>query len=871
MKRFLSLLLSLVLVLALLAGCDTVTDTTPATTGTTASSASAAGRTILDPAIDQELFGGSGSYETLLSGVQAALASGAFSNTGMYKTMTGTPTRNGTSDTAAGTASAAESQSAYSTTNVQVAGVDEADIVKTDGRYLYYVANGRLYVLDAAEAKPQVIYTWTFKRNAVDGKKTTNETPVEIYLDPVGKRLTVIIQGYQYEAVPLPTGTVGPKPAETKPAETKPVETKPAASASAGTLVVPPVAPDQASADASAKAAGTATAANAVTAPAIIATGGAETPSPAVDLPASGVSADTKIGSSPAYYPMNQKTYVITRVYSVADPKTPRLLRTFSQEGSYLSSRLVDNTAFILTNKYEYRLYQTGAAAVGGSIAYDVGVGEEARNTASSSAGSSGTGSAGAGSTGGTNSAGSTSSGETASSAGSVSGSGSTGSISTDETKTTTTTAAKPIDPKLFKDILPKVSDDPDKDVWETLPADRIGIVPNSDPSAQLIISAIPVANDSLKPTTISLLGASGIVYASMDSIYIANYAYNYNAKKPEDSQSSMKIYRLSIAGGKVAANGTGTVPGTAINQFAMDENNGYFRIATTLASFVRTPTQTQNQSESTVYVLDKSLKVVGQVGKLGPGENIRSVRFMGDRAYVVTFRTTDPLYVLDLKTPTAPKVLGELKIPGFSTYLHPYGENMLIGFGYDAVVEGSNAYQTGIKVSLFDVADVSKPKELSTLVLGGRGSYSALDSSHKALLFSQEKNLIAFPATLNTMSGNDKMSYRSLFQGIIVLAIDNGKLVLRGGLTNAPNLTNLRGSGLAYDKMTPADNQAFSGYDSIQRAVMLGDRIVTLSARLVRQYGLDNLKQVGEAALTGYQDFYGVGSGIREAMPAIK
>ena len=107
----------------------------------------------------------------------------------------------------------------------------------------------------------------------------------------------------------------------------------------------------------------------------------------------------------------------------------------------------------------------------------------------------------------------------------------------------------------------------------------------------------------------------------------------------------------------------------------------------------------------------------------------------MGDQAYVVTFRQVDPLFVIDLKNPAAPAVLGQLKIPGYSTYLHPYGDNLLLGFGYDVKVEGESAYTMGLKVSMFDVSDFNNPKEVSTLLLGGRGSYSDLLYNQKSLL----------------------------------------------------------------------------------------------------------------------------------------
>lgn len=718
MKRPLMILIALVLALSLLAGCEQSLLTTLPTSvnGTTGPITTATTRPTTDPAIDRTLFAGSGSYESLLKVISEAISSGSYKNNIMTQTF-GAPERS--SADAGAKSSQIASGGDYSTTNIQVAGVDEADIVKTDGRNIYYVANNRLYILDAGSANPQVIYTKVFNNQVKDGNKVSGESPVEIFLDAANKRLIVIVNGYLRDLTPV---------------ETKPVETKPS-----GTSRTPE-------------------------------SGSAE-PQPAQD----GVS---KVDSRMIMPNYNQKQYTITRIYQIDDPKNPKLVRQFTQEGNYMTARLVNGTVYVLSGKYNYRYFIAD--------------------------------------------------------------------VPTRENETQT------------KDILPKTTDDPVTGTWETLPADRIGIVPGADPNAQMIISAISVTQDAKKPELLALVGTSGVVYASADNIYLANYQYDYNQKQPELSTSSMKIYRVSIKDGRITANGIGSVPGTIINQFAMDEHNGYFRIATTDSGAFWGRGSTG--SSSTVYVLDQNLKIVGQVGKLGPGETIRSVRFMGDRAYVVTFQTTDPLYVLDLKNPAAPKVLGELKIPGFSTYLHPYGENLLLGFGFDAVVEGNRAYQTSLKVSLFDISDLSKPKERSTILLGGIGSYTELASNHKALLFSKEKNLIAFPALLTGESGVKTKDGGMLFQGLVILKVENdSKLVLRGGLTNSKNLKSLTGNGVPYNQITQEDQMALYGYDTITRGLYIGDRLITLSSRLVRQYDLNSLQLLGSATLKGYEAMYGV------------
>ncbi len=740
MKRICLVLVSLILVLAILSGCNQSIATTIHTTTT------ATTRPTVDPVIDRTLFSGSGSYASLVKAIEETISSGGFKTPYLYNWMGG-PQRS-----AADASEGSPAPGGFSTTNVQVAGIDEADIVKTDGRYLYYVANNRLYIVDMMAATPKVVFTHYFDPSVESGDKTSGENPVELFLDIPNKRLVVLVNGFLYEnqpPIPVPEET---RPAETVPGETKPDSTTPDSSAPAESGTGQD-APGEASTNAAA-------------------------PDETITEPISDQPPTSRIMMP--YY--NHKSYTITRIYSIENPEAPKLVRQFTQEGGYMTSRLMDGHLYVLSNKYEY-MYRY----------YGVPVAEDALKA---------------------------------------------------------------------EEILPKTTDDPVNGDWTILPPDRIGLVPDSDPNAQVIISAISLTQDSKKPELLSLLGASGVVYASRENIYLANYAYVYNEKEPEKSTSDMKIYRVGIREGQITANCIGQVPGTIINQFAMDEHQGYFRIATTDSGAFWGRGDSRSSS-STVYVLDKNLKVIGQVGKLGPGETIRSVRFMGDQAYVVTFKTTDPLYVLDMKTPTEPRVLGELKIPGFSTYLHPYGENLLLGFGFDAIVEGENAFQSSLKVSLFDISDLSNPKERSTILLGGMGSYTELAHNHKALLFDREKNLIAFPATLTGENASRTKEAGMLFQGLVVMSVEeDSKLVLRGGLSNSDKLSSLKGDGIPYSKLTQADQMALYGYDSVTRGLYIGDRLITLSGRLIRQYSLADLERIGSVSLKGYDEFYG---GVRD------
>lgn len=312
-------------------------------------------------------------------------------------------------------------------------------------------------------------------------------------------------------------------------------------------------------------------------------------------------------------------------------------------------------------------------------------------------------------------------------------------------------------------------------------------------------------------------------------------------------------VYKFSIQEGSTEYLGKGTVQGRILNQFSMDENNGYFRIATTQNKY------TENKFEMTnnLYILDPAMNMTGKIENIAPGERIYSVRFLGDRGYMVTFKTVDPLFVLDLKNPSEPKILGELKIPGYSNYLHPYDENHIIGFGKEAVEieeqhwsgQGTvkNAYYLGMKVALFDVSDVNNPKEKFKIEIGDRGTDSELFWNHKALLFSKEKNIMAFPVTVCEIDqaavGKDDYLYRKdprlaygmpVFQGALVYNISENGFSLKGMITHQP-------------PGKVADLQRMNQYDyarDISRILYIDDTLYTVSNGYLKANDLNTLQE---------------------------
>jgi len=293
-------------------------------------------------------------------------------------------------------------------------------------------------------------------------------------------------------------------------------------------------------------------------------------------------------------------------------------------------------------------------------------------------------------------------------------------------------------------------------------------------------IVALNVKNTAENPTYQTLMmGGTSAIYVSLHDIYITFQGYGQTS-----------IYRLRIENSTISPEAQGEVPGNVLNQFSMDEHNNYFRIATT--------TWTNWTSQHNVYVLDMNMSIVGRLENLAPSENLHSARFVGNKCYLVTFKKTDPLFVINLTDPTSPAVLGELEIPGYSDYLHPYDEDHLIGVGKETVEaeQGYFAWYQGIKVALFDVSNVSNPLQIANYTIGDRGSDSPVLREHKAFLFDKSKNLLVIPVLVAEVDqsqypgGVPSYAYgQAVWQGAYVFNVTlNEGFVFRGGITHIEN-----------------------------------------------------------------------------------
>lgn len=365
------------------------------------------------------------------------------------------------------------------------------------------------------------------------------------------------------------------------------------------------------------------------------------------------------------------------------------------------------------------------------------------------------------------------------------------------------------------------------------------------------------------------MLGSSQTMYVSKQNIFLASLHYPYYPVFMENqvddtaasSQETTILHKISIDTGDVAYIAQGEVPGHILNQFSMDEHNGFFRIATTSGNNWMVGSQTSNN----IYILDENLKQVSKIENIAPGESIYAARFLGNRAYLVTFVQVDPLFTIDLSDPYNPRILGELKIPGYSEYLHPYDETHIIGIGkeVDASIDEDKVHTPGaiyytailgLKIALFDVTDIENPVEQAKVVIGDRGTDSPALYDHKAFLFDREKELLVIPVSLYEITQEVKDRYISsegtealfgafTFQGAYVyrLSLESG-FELQGRITH----------------QTPEQMQHSDDYywywglsnTDITRTLYIGDVLYTISDSMVKMNNLGDLSEISSISL---------------------
>ena len=269
-------------------------------------------------------------------------------------------------------------------------------------------------------------------------------------------------------------------------------------------------------------------------------------------------------------------------------------------------------------------------------------------------------------------------------------------------------------------------------------------------------ITSFNIRDDSAPAAESFLVGPATTLYSSQSNMYLAYQrtiptprwnemrpALQEQVASPEYNQEGTIIHKFSMNNGKVRYVASGDVPGHLLNQFSMDEFEDHLRVATTVEGWTGSRTYLFNN----VYVLDDAMRTVGRIEYIAPDERIYSSRFIGDRLYLVTFKRVDPFFVIDLSDPAKPGILGMLKIPGFSDYLHPYDKNHIIGIGRETAENQWGGVSTlGLKLALFDVSDVNNPAMIDKVEIGVAGTDSEALRDHKAFLFDRSKNLLVIP-----------------------------------------------------------------------------------------------------------------------------
>ncbi len=291
-------------------------------------------------------------------------------------------------------------------------------------------------------------------------------------------------------------------------------------------------------------------------------------------------------------------------------------------------------------------------------------------------------------------------------------------------------------------------------------------------------------------------------------------------------------VHKIEIKGLEIDYITNNEVPGRILNQFSMDEHKGNFRITTTTGNM-----WSSDSSLNHLYVLDKDLEIIGSVEDLAKGERIYSTRFMGDRAYVVTFRQVDPLFVIDLSNPEKPEVLGYLKVTGFSSYLHPYDENHIIGIGKEATETGR---VQGVKIALFDVSDVSNPIEKAKYEVKKQWSDSNALYDHKAFLFDKEKELLVLPISYSEQSTDQEDLKRyEYWQGAFVFKINTEEITLRGKIDH---------------KGDKDERGYYYSPTAVKRSLYMDDVLYTISEAKVKASSLIDLNEISVIDLSSEQ-----------------
>ena len=372
------------------------------------------------------------------------------------------------------------------------------------------------------------------------------------------------------------------------------------------------------------------------------------------------------------------------------------------------------------------------------------------------------------------------------------------------------------------KEILPCYSDTVSLIKQESINYTDIAYLKSSNTNSYLLVGGFNIENKE-KVNIETFYGASADdIYVSEENMYITEYDYGYDedygysyyrTNENNKSNEKTKIYKFNLKDSQIKLQCTGEVNGYLKNQFSMDEYEGNLRVAITSGY--------NENSSNAIFVFDKDLKEIGKIEDLAQGEKIYSVRFIGKIGYVVTFEQIDPLFVIDLSDPYNPVVKGQLKIPGYSSYLHPYDETHIIGIGYNTESNGYGGVRNAtLKMSLFDISNLENPREIFNVSIGNEKSSSEVINEHKALFYNKQKNLIGFPVYFQQAP-----DYKDSF---VIYKIDMEK---------------------GFEKYGEISEES-KRYNYNSRKIYIGETIYVIRYDEIISYNMNDLKEIGRVEL---------------------
>ena len=372
--------------------------------------------------------------------------------------------------------------------------------------------------------------------------------------------------------------------------------------------------------------------------------------------------------------------------------------------------------------------------------------------------------------------------------------------------------------------VLPAIQGNIDEEKIDRIKCDMVLKPKDYDPLNLITIFTLDLKEIQSDLINISALSDGGVVYASHDSIFLS-----------DTERENSDIHKFDISGDAPLYVGSATIKGSVLDQFSMDEYDGYFRVASTQGTAVRIINEnTQNLSESFLTIIDSELNIVSEIGGLGMGERIYSARFIGDKGFVVTFRKVDPLYTLDLSDPENPEIKGALKITGYSDYIHPLGENHLLTIGKEADTEG---FFQGVALSIFDISDLENPLLTHREDIGVRGTESSALYNHKAFTFFESKGILAIPIYLL----ESEFQRDPMFDGLLVYRVDSDDGFTEIGRIEHSNFVDMDPPGInCHYRFTS---------NPIERSIMIDEAIYTLSSLGLKINDLNDFETLAQVS----------------------